>query len=121
MGLKSLEEWNELFLVKHIWNLVTDKSTIWVDWIKKVRLKERSFWEVEPSRQASWMWNLLLDMRMKVQQHLVIKIGDGKSASAWFDNWSTVGPLASFLTYIYATGFEARATVEDIISNGNWG
>lgn len=49
--------------------------------MKKVRLKGRSFWEVSHCRQASWIWNYLLDQRELARNYIHVRIGDGRSAS----------------------------------------
>lgn len=55
LGLKSLENWNETLLIKHIWNLATKKDSLWVKWINIVKLKRKSFWEVDGKETDSWM------------------------------------------------------------------
>nr|GEX31322.1 RNA-directed DNA polymerase, eukaryota, reverse transcriptase zinc-binding domain protein [Tanacetum cinerariifolium] len=32
LGFKSLEMWNKTLLVKHLWNIVANKESIWVKW-----------------------------------------------------------------------------------------
>lgn len=98
LGLRDLGKLNELFLIKHIWNLITDKDTIWVEWIKTIRLKGKSFWEVGQCRQASWMWNHLLELRETVRNSIWVKIGDGRNVSIWQDKWCSEGPLCKFLS-----------------------
>lgn len=122
LGLKDLEKRNDMFLIKHIWNLLSGRDTIWVDWIQNVRLKRRNFWEVEKSRHASWLWNHMLDMRGQVSKFLMVKLGDGRTASVGFDKWCTSGPLSKFITNrsLYSAGFEASNSVADVIDQGCW-
>ncbi|GJR50539.1 RNA-directed DNA polymerase, eukaryota, reverse transcriptase zinc-binding domain protein [Tanacetum coccineum] len=47
LGIKPLESWNKILLVKHLWNIATKKDTLWVQWINMVKLKGRSVWEIE--------------------------------------------------------------------------
>lgn len=93
LGLKDLFRWNDLFLIKHVWNLLSKKDTIWVDWVLQNRLKGRNSRADEQCRQASWMWNHLLDLRRDICNHMMIKQGDGTTASVWFDKWCDIGPL----------------------------
>lgn len=41
--LKNLAKWNDVLLIKHIWDILNNKDTIWVKWIKCERLTKRSF------------------------------------------------------------------------------
>nr|GEX40917.1 hypothetical protein [Tanacetum cinerariifolium] len=34
LGLKSLQMWNEALMAKHLWNIIVDKDSIWVKWVK---------------------------------------------------------------------------------------
>ena len=42
LGLKSLHIWNEALMAKHLWNVLTDKESIWVKWVKTQWLKDDS-------------------------------------------------------------------------------
>lgn len=122
LGLKNIGKWNEVMLIKNIWNILNQKNTIWVVRILSMRLKERNFWDVEPSRNASSTWNHLLELRDKLRQHIVTKLGDGLSTSAWFDNWCKLGPLCKIITKreIYGASFNLLSSVADIIENDDW-
>lgn len=120
LGLKNLERWNDVFLIKLICNILTCKNTIWVDWIRSNRLKDKNFWEVDQCNQASWMWNYLLSTRGVIRSRFVTKIGDGRSTSVWFDDWSRIGPLCNFITNrnIYEANLQGNFKVAEMIENG---
>ena len=42
LGLKNLQTWNEVLIMKHLWNVVAKKDTLWVKWINVEKLKGRS-------------------------------------------------------------------------------
>nr|GFC19566.1 hypothetical protein [Tanacetum cinerariifolium] len=46
LGICSLEMFNIALMTTHIWNLVSNKDSIWVRWINIYKLKGRSFWDV---------------------------------------------------------------------------
>ncbi|GJX59585.1 RNA-directed DNA polymerase, eukaryota, reverse transcriptase zinc-binding domain protein [Tanacetum coccineum] len=47
LGLKSVRSWNVALMAKHLWNVASDKDSIWVRWVKIHRLKgEGRFYEV---------------------------------------------------------------------------
>lgn len=109
-------------LMKHIWPLLTKKNTVWVKWVIVHRLKYKSFWDMEKSKQASWIWNYLLELRDQISNKVIMKIGNGETTSMWFDNWSLNGPLSNVITKrnIYEAGLVLEDTVADVISNGEW-
>ncbi|GKA81988.1 RNA-directed DNA polymerase, eukaryota, reverse transcriptase zinc-binding domain protein [Tanacetum coccineum] len=39
LGLKSMNEWNNALMAKHILDILSNKNTIWVKWIKAQKLK----------------------------------------------------------------------------------
>ncbi|GJS81053.1 hypothetical protein Tco_0747594 [Tanacetum coccineum] len=47
LRIKLLGPWNETLLVKHIWNIANRKETLWVKWVHAVKLKGRSFWDID--------------------------------------------------------------------------
>ncbi|GKA65243.1 hypothetical protein Tco_0764950 [Tanacetum coccineum] len=53
LGIKSLDSWNKALMSKHIWNIITQKESLWVRWINTYRLKGRSFWDV-PDKSNSF-------------------------------------------------------------------
>ncbi|GJZ45295.1 hypothetical protein Tco_0592891, partial [Tanacetum coccineum] len=63
LGIKNLDEWNSELLSKHLWNVISNKDSLWVDWIK------------------------MLDLRDIMRKQVKYKIGDGKSVFLWHDKW----------------------------------
>nr|GEU87602.1 hypothetical protein [Tanacetum cinerariifolium] len=37
LGIKSLDSWNKALMSKHIWNIITQKKSLWVRWINTYR------------------------------------------------------------------------------------
>nr|GEY83612.1 hypothetical protein [Tanacetum cinerariifolium] len=62
LGIKSLDSWNKALMSKHIWNIITQKESLWVRWINTYRLKGRIFGmsrirEVaNVIRNGAWEW-----------------------------------------------------------------
>nr|GEW52526.1 hypothetical protein [Tanacetum cinerariifolium] len=50
------------------------------------------------------------------------RLGDGSKASAWFDNWCSLGPLADLILNcdIYGVGLRQSAKVNEVIDSGSW-
>ena len=122
LGLKDIGVWNKAMITKHLWNIAEDKNTLWVKWISTVKLKGRSIWAVIEDASDSWGWRNILRLRQEVRQNIVTKVGDGKKASMWFDNWSSLGALNSIINYrdLYDVRLSIDLKVADLIVNDNW-
>ncbi|PWA51874.1 reverse transcriptase zinc-binding domain-containing protein [Artemisia annua] len=61
-------------------------------------------------------------MRDIIRPHIRYKLGNGKKASAWFDNWDEYCPLMNHLTNRVVTQacLNRQEKVADVVSNGNW-
>ncbi|GKC56750.1 hypothetical protein Tco_1084348 [Tanacetum coccineum] len=70
----------------------------------------------------SWGWRKVLQSRPLIRQYVWYSIGDGASASLWFDNWCVLSPLAEFIPSRdwYRAGLSSLSTVSDVIHNGVW-
>ncbi|GJZ05801.1 hypothetical protein Tco_0539594 [Tanacetum coccineum] len=98
LGFKELEIWKKCMIIKHLWNIVTDKNTLWVKWVNTVKLKGRSIWAINEEVNDSWGWKNILRLRDKARKSIVMKIGNGDKASVIYDNWCGVGVLQTFIT-----------------------
>ncbi|GJW88424.1 RNA-directed DNA polymerase, eukaryota, reverse transcriptase zinc-binding domain protein [Tanacetum coccineum] len=87
-----------------------------------VKLKKKSFWEVSVENNDSWIWKSLLDLREKARSYVVSKVGNGKSTSVWYDNWSEMGPICQHISTrdIYDARFDQNATIADMVVDGKW-
>lgn len=63
LGLKFVHEWNNALMAKHLWNILSNKETIWVKWVKIHRIKGKNLWDVELKSGQSWAWKHLLKLR----------------------------------------------------------
>nr|GEY17606.1 hypothetical protein [Tanacetum cinerariifolium] len=126
LGIKALNIWNISFIAKHIWNVVSQKDSLWVKWVSMYRLidrcsKGRNFWDVPVFYDSCWGWRKLLMCRDVLRMHFVHRIGDGSQTSVWFDNWLSLGPLSLFISKrdIYQAGLSLDCKVCDIVERGD--
>ncbi|GJU02352.1 RNA-directed DNA polymerase, eukaryota, reverse transcriptase zinc-binding domain protein [Tanacetum coccineum] len=124
LGIKDLKLWNEVLLVKQLWNVISKKNTLWVKWVNSENLKGKSIWEVNAKANSSVGWKEILKLRDKIRKHVIWKIRDGNSINAWYDNWNTGGPLCEIVTTreIYDAGLSIDTTVAELIvmGEGKW-
>ncbi|GKC63304.1 putative RNA-directed DNA polymerase, partial [Tanacetum coccineum] len=67
LGIRCLKVFNGALMATHIWNIVTNKDSLWVRWIHMYKLKDRTFWDVRPKASMSWGWRKLLQLREVVK------------------------------------------------------
>ncbi|KAJ9541666.1 hypothetical protein OSB04_028172 [Centaurea solstitialis] len=124
LGFKRLALWNRTLLTKHIWDILTHRKTLWVDWIWNHRIMHGSFWSIVPRQNWSWSFRKLLGIRSSIRNFFVYKVGDGTSINAWEDIWFSNGPLSSLISFrrFHASGFSLDSVVVDVISHcdGAW-
>nr|GFA75050.1 hypothetical protein [Tanacetum cinerariifolium] len=83
LGIKSLDSWNIALMSKHIWNVITNKESLWVQWVNTYRLKGRSFWDILEKEGSCWAWKKILKIRGLIKDHIFHKISDGRNTSLW--------------------------------------
>ncbi|GJR54177.1 homeodomain-like protein [Tanacetum coccineum] len=48
LGLLNLEVFNLALMTTHIWNIVTNKESLWVRWIHAYKIWGRTLWDIQP-------------------------------------------------------------------------
>ncbi|XP_044461803.1 uncharacterized protein LOC123193082, partial [Mangifera indica] len=46
LRIKRCKDWNKAAVLKHVWRLLIDHTSIWSSWVHRVVLRGRSFWHV---------------------------------------------------------------------------
>ncbi|KAG7536677.1 Reverse transcriptase domain [Arabidopsis suecica] len=122
LGLRRFSQWNSTLCLRFIWLLFSDSGSLWAMWHKYHNIKSNSLWEISESPRDSWTWKAILRLRPVAAQFLKVVVGNGSSASFWFDNWSPFGPL---IKYIGADGprqlrIPLKAKVKDACNSAGW-
>lgn len=104
--------------MKHIWDLLSKRRSLWVDWIWCNYIRDSSFWSVKSRPSWSWLFRSILNLRPSVRKFFVMQIGSGEDANAWEDLWLPNGALSAQITArrFHAAGFDLHSTVRDVIS-----
>ncbi|GKB02067.1 RNA-directed DNA polymerase, eukaryota, reverse transcriptase zinc-binding domain protein [Tanacetum coccineum] len=122
LGIKSLKQWNEVLMIRQFWKIIEDKNSLWAKWVNRVKLRNKSIWEVKVDKCDSWGWKTMLFIRDKIRNHVWYDIGDGRKASLWYDRWCNEGPLNTVISRreIYYARLDDNAKVADMINNNQW-
>ncbi|KAJ6897578.1 hypothetical protein NC652_024398 [Populus alba x Populus x berolinensis] len=123
LGIKSIRTWNNAAVLKHVWRLLTESSSVWVEWVHSSLLRGRCFWHINPPSTSSWSWRKILLSRTKCKGMFTSCIGNGKSTSLWLDYWlPDARRICDILPFrvLTSTGLPWNAKVSDIISDGRW-
>ncbi|GJX68842.1 putative reverse transcriptase domain, reverse transcriptase zinc-binding domain protein [Tanacetum coccineum] len=119
LGVRRLDTFNKALMVSHMWNFLSSKESLWVKWVHVYKLKGRNFWELPIRGRLSWGWRKVLQLRPLIRDYIGFSISDGDKASLWFDNWSTLGPLADFISSHdrHVAGLNASSKVWDYMKS----
>ncbi|GJZ75071.1 RNA-directed DNA polymerase, eukaryota, reverse transcriptase zinc-binding domain protein [Tanacetum coccineum] len=111
LGLKPLDMWNNTLLIKHLWNIVANKESIWVKWINTVKLNRRSIWDTQCYGNDSW-WNDNQTLSNHISKREVCLAGFNDQSKLcdivygnrwkWHDDWMV---KHNFLLNIYVPTF----------------
>lgn len=104
------------------WNLFTNVESLWVSWLKSNVFHQKPLWMMEDSPRLSKSVRSLVQLKDFLITFMRCEIGDGQDALFWFDSWTELGPL---LTYVGDSGprrlrLRVSATVADATRNGTW-
>ncbi|KAJ9562228.1 hypothetical protein OSB04_007388 [Centaurea solstitialis] len=119
LGIRKLSVWNRAMVTKHLWDILTSRTTLWVDWIRLNYIQGGSFWTMIPKNSWSWLFRKLLDLRPYIRRFIFHSLGDGRNTCAWTDSWLECGSIMDLIPYRRYTnmGFSQTSTVRDVINS----
>ncbi|KAJ9536655.1 hypothetical protein OSB04_un000128 [Centaurea solstitialis] len=117
LGIRRLGIWNRAMVTKHLWDILSDRSTLWVQWVRCHYLQGNSLWSTTPKASWSWVFRKLLDLRPLVRRFFFHRIGNGEHTNAWMDTWLDCGSLSETIPYrrFSSMGFTTTTTARDLL------
>lgn len=122
LGLKTLEDMGKVASLKLLWHIITDRTSIWNEWIKTNLLRGNTLWDTSATYDSSVRWKNLLNTRKELRERIRMRIGDGCSTSICRDWWCGEGPLSHIhevrMSRVFSEGYITH--VYQIIRDGEW-
>ena len=122
LGIRKLEEFEMVFRLKRIWLFFSSSGSLWVPWLTHNRFHDKSFWLVTDSPRFSHTIRSMLQLRDSLGNFMRCSLGDGSTASFWFDYWTELGPLYTMFgpSGPRSLRISLDATVAEAVVDGSW-
>lgn len=122
LGLRRLEEFEKVFALKRVWNLFSEAGSLWVAWLQANVFDRRCYWDIQDSQRLSPTVRGMIRIKEAVAEFLRCCIGDGRTASFWYDFWTDLGPLIQAFGQRGPRDLRIRlgAYVIEATVNGEW-
>lgn len=94
-----------------------------ISWGRGNLIRGDCFWVLDPANRGSWFWRAICKLRELARPMIQCEVGDGATASFWYDNQKSLGPLIELVGERgpSVTGLNINAVVADaLISDGWW-
>ncbi|KAJ0479496.1 putative RNA-directed DNA polymerase [Helianthus annuus] len=98
LGVRCIVDVNKALISYHIWSILVNRNSLWVQWIHIYKLKGRSFWEIPCRGRMTWGWRKILALRDLIRPFLWKSIGNGVNTNVWSDTWCSACPLRAHIS-----------------------
>ncbi|XP_026458833.1 uncharacterized protein LOC113359390 [Papaver somniferum] len=122
LGIRDLENTNIAANLRHIWDLVSGKNTIWTTWVKCNLIKDKDFWAMNIPQNSCWFWRRILDHKDIAKKHIGVMLGNGEATSFLHENWHSRGIITDWVApHILDTiRITEESKVVDFLSTTGW-
>lgn len=63
LGVRQIHLWSSDALGRYVWAISAKKDNLWIKCVNEVYVKERSWWEYQPSINCSWYRRKIFEMK----------------------------------------------------------
>lgn len=122
LGIKCISTTNIAANLRHIWDIMSSKNTIWVRWVQDNLIKAQDFWYLKAPTDSSWCWRRILDHRPIATKFVLHLIGNGDNTKLWKDNWLGHGSLMGMFPpqMQFDSDHHLDARVSSCLVEGTW-
>jgi hypothetical protein len=120
LGIKRPHHMNEAFLMKILWNLITNPNDLWckVLYSKYGRNNDLRV-SIKSQPYDSSLWKSLTSIWDQFQQQVVWQLGDGNNINFWLDKWAPNG--TSLISITNQSYIDTTLSVRDVVTpSGEW-
>lgn len=95
LGLKKCKVWNKSMLLKVLWDINSNKNSLWIRWVHAVYLRGRSCWIWRHGRNDHPVFKNL----MRIRDHLISSTGSVQNAISLLSSWAKDGCFSTSMAY----------------------
>ncbi|KAJ8505060.1 hypothetical protein OPV22_005946 [Ensete ventricosum] len=122
LNLRHIRDWNKACMVKQLWDILQNKSSLWSQWVFARYLTKESIWEVSAKTSHSAAWKGILKARRWLRNNISYVISSGTNINMWYDPW--VNGKSIFQIFGDRVRQDLGAPkdwkVSEFINNGTW-
>ena len=122
LGIRLLEEYQEVFRLKRTWNYLSNNNSLWVGWVKNNVFHWSSFWVMADTPRFPPAIRSMIQLKPQLTNLLRCVLGNGETASFWYDSWTPLGPLIDLVGHGGRSTMRIRedAHVCEAVRDGEW-
>ncbi|WZZ52529.1 hypothetical protein YC2023_052636 [Brassica napus] len=122
LGIRLLEEYQEVFRLKRTWNYLSNNNSLWVGWVKNNVFHWSSFWVMADTPRFPPAIRSMIQLKPQLTNLLRCVLGNGETASFWYDSWTPLGPLIDLVGHGGRSTMRIRedTRVCEAVRDGEW-
>ena len=108
-------------MIRLLWEVETNKTTLWVKWVRCKYIRGGSIWCTQSPQSTSWAWRSILQVRHLASTVFNYSPGNGENTLFFLDPWLNQQPLmvrVGDLRQDLACDVKCRAS--KFINNSHW-
>ncbi|XP_077219707.1 uncharacterized protein LOC143853893 [Tasmannia lanceolata] len=94
-GIRKIEDINNAFQLKILWNSMQDKNSLWLKWFKAKYVKRKNFWTMKFLPKPSWGVRGMFKARSLGMPFICYNADNEEEIELWDQPWHPHGVLSS--------------------------